>query len=150
MPRMPFQVHIIPFRKAEDGNFEYAIFRRTDEPYWQGIAGGGEDGESLLEAAKREAFEEAGARLKKLNPFALFNLTFVNQVYLMFRGNLVDTNYQPGEESLEVQLMTEDEIPWDQIAFPVIRETLKRYFQDRETGRFSFHMGDILPGGKTQ
>jgi ADP-ribose pyrophosphatase YjhB (NUDIX family) len=127
--------------------------RRAIEPRhgkWTVPAGYLENGETVSDGAKREAFEEARARLEKLTPYALFNLTFVNQVYLMFRGNLVDTNYQAGEESLEVQLMTEDEIPWDQIAFPVIRETLKLYFQDCETGHFSFHMGDILPGGKTQ
>jgi len=59
MPRAPFQVHVRQFRKNRDGSFEYAIFRRADEPYWQGIAGGGEDNESTIEAAKREAFEEA-------------------------------------------------------------------------------------------
>jgi hypothetical protein len=47
--------------------------------------------------------------------------TSVNEVYLMFRGRLVDANYEPGDESLEVKLMTEDEMPWDQIAFSVIR-----------------------------
>ena len=70
--------------------------------------------------------------------------TSVNEVYLIFRGRLVDANYEPGDESLEVKLMTEDEIPWDQIAFSVIRETLRRYFKDRETDDFSFHMGDIF------
>jgi len=83
--------------------------------------------------------------VEKLTPYALFNLTFVNEVYLMFRGRLVDANYEPGDESLEVKLMIEDEIPWDQIAFSVIRETLRRYFKDRETDYFSFHMGDIFP-----
>ena len=57
MSRAPFQVHVIPFRKKE--NFEYAIFRRADAGYWQGIAGGGEDNESPIEAAKRETSEEA-------------------------------------------------------------------------------------------
>ncbi|MBI1922632.1 NUDIX domain-containing protein [Candidatus Poribacteria bacterium] len=59
MPRAPFQVLVIPFRKNRHGNFEYTIFKRANEPYWQGIAGGGEDNESPIEAAKREAFEEA-------------------------------------------------------------------------------------------
>ena len=60
MPRAPFQVFIIPFHKTKNQNFEYAIFKRTDESYWQGIAGGGEDDETPLYTAKREAFEEAG------------------------------------------------------------------------------------------
>ncbi len=64
----------------------------------------------------------------------------------MFRASLVDTNVEPGEESLEVKLVEEDGIPWEHIAFPVIRETLMRYFKDRETSNFCFHMGDISRG----
>ncbi len=59
MSRAPFQVLVFPFRKNRHGNFEYAIFKRLDEPYWQSIAGGGEDNELPIEAAKREAYEEA-------------------------------------------------------------------------------------------
>ncbi len=59
MARAPFQVLVVPFRRR-DRNLEYAIFRRTDAGYWQGIAGGGEDEETPLDAARREAEEEAG------------------------------------------------------------------------------------------
>jgi dATP pyrophosphohydrolase len=59
MARAPFQVLVFPFRLVADG-YAYAIFRRRDAGYWQGIAGGGEDDESPLEAARREAEEEAG------------------------------------------------------------------------------------------
>jgi ADP-ribose pyrophosphatase YjhB (NUDIX family) len=121
--------------------------RRAIQPRhgrWTLPAGYLENGETVSDAAKREAFEEARARLENLTLFGLFNLTFVNQVYLMFRADLADTNFEPGEESLEVRLMQEDDIPWDHIAFPVIRETLVRYFRDRQSGRFSFHMGDIF------
>jgi ADP-ribose pyrophosphatase YjhB (NUDIX family) len=37
----------------------YAVFKRTDGGCWQGIAGGGEKGETPLQAAQREALEEA-------------------------------------------------------------------------------------------
>lgn len=59
MARAPFQVLVLPFRRREKV-IEYAIFRRTDAGYWQGIAGGGEDNETPLESARREAQEEAG------------------------------------------------------------------------------------------
>ena len=114
---------------------------------WAIPAGYLENGETVAEAAKRETYEEAGARVEKLTPYALFNLTFANQVYVVFRGSLVDTNCKPGHESLAVKLMMEDEIPWDEIAFASIQETLMRYFKDRATGDFSFRMLDILPGG---
>ena len=60
MARAPFQVLIYHYRGIREERFEYAVFRRADEGFWQGISGGGEDGESPLEAARREAFEEAG------------------------------------------------------------------------------------------
>ncbi len=59
MSRAPFQILVLPYRKTENA-LEFAVLRRSDYFCWQGIAGGGEDGETPLEAAKREAFEEAG------------------------------------------------------------------------------------------
>lgn len=56
--RAPYQVLIFPYIKTAD-SIQYAIFNRSDYGYWQGIAGGGEDGEVPIESAKREAFEEA-------------------------------------------------------------------------------------------
>jgi dATP pyrophosphohydrolase len=58
--RAPFQVLVFPYRRQEDGEFAYAVFRRRDDGVWQAVAGGGEDGESSLEAARREAWEETG------------------------------------------------------------------------------------------
>ena len=59
MPRAPFQVLVLPYRQAA-GSLEFAVLSRADYPFWQGIAGGGEGRETPLEAAKREAQEEAG------------------------------------------------------------------------------------------
>ena len=58
MPRAPFQILVLPYRKKEN-TLEFAVFRRSDYFCWQGVAGGGEDDETPLEAARREAFEEA-------------------------------------------------------------------------------------------
>jgi dATP pyrophosphohydrolase len=60
--RAPFQVLVIPYRFEDDGAMRYALFRRSERGggYWQAIAGGGEDGESAEDAARREAYEEAG------------------------------------------------------------------------------------------
>jgi len=63
MPRAPFQVLVIPYRQDVTRRLEYAIFfRRTMQfgDLWQPIAGGGEDDETALQAAKREANEEGG------------------------------------------------------------------------------------------
>ena len=62
----------------------------------------------------------------------------------MFRGALVNGVAHPGEESLEVALYDEAEIPWDALAFPVIRESLELYYADRRHGKFELHVGDII------
>lgn len=59
MHRAPFQVLVQPYRRTDAGEFEYAVFQRADEGFWQGIAGGGEDDETPLQAARRESLEEA-------------------------------------------------------------------------------------------
>lgn len=60
MARAPYQVLIIPYIRKEAHKIMFALFRRSQEGYWQAIAGGGEEGESIIQTAKREAFEEAG------------------------------------------------------------------------------------------
>ena len=124
------------------------LCRRAIEPragFWTLPAGYLENGETLVEGASRETREEAGAQLDALTPFALFDLPFINQVYLMFRASLKSTRFRPGHESQAVELFTEDIIPWDDLAFAVVRETLERYFSDRAAGRFQLHTGTIVP-----
>ncbi len=121
--------------------------RRAIEPRygkWTLPAGFLENGETVEEGARRETYEEAGARLGDLTPYAIYNLTFINQVYLIFRGHLINPEFEAGDESLEVCLLREHEVPWDDLAFPVIRKTLHDYFDDLKKGSFSFHMGDII------
>jgi ADP-ribose pyrophosphatase YjhB (NUDIX family) len=113
---------------------------------WTLPAGYLENGETVSEGAQRETLEEASANVTIGKPYALFNLSTFNQIYLMFRARLVDGHFMPGTESLEVELFQEAEIPWDELAFTVIEETLRRYFRDRPTGVFPFYMGDIEPG----
>jgi dATP pyrophosphohydrolase len=60
MTRAPFQVLVYPYRQVGDEEFKYVLLKRSDRGFWQGIAGGGEDSETPLEAARRETFEETG------------------------------------------------------------------------------------------
>ena len=62
MARAPFQVLALPWRRTGPGVFAFAMFQRSDSACWQGIAGGGEGDETPLDAARREAYEEAGIR----------------------------------------------------------------------------------------
>jgi len=122
------------------------ICRRAIEPrygLWTLPAGFMENEETVEAGAKRETLEEAGAELDTLAPFAMFSLPFVSQVYLMFRARLSAPNFAAGHESLEVALVPESDIPWDEIAFPVIEETLRLFFADRQKGTFGFHSGMI-------
>ena len=57
---------------------------------------------------------------------------------------LADLGFKPGKESLDVRLFKEEEIPWDDLAFPVIECTLRNYFRDRPLGLFGFHIEDIV------
>ena len=103
-----------------------------------------ESGETTQEGAARETLEEAKARVEVRGLYTLFNLPHIDQVYMLFRARLLDLEFGPGEESLEVALFREDEIPWSELAFPVIAETLKLYFADRANDGFGSHMGDIV------
>jgi ADP-ribose pyrophosphatase YjhB (NUDIX family) len=106
-----------------------------------------ENGETSQQGAARETMEEACARVEVEGLYTLFNLPQINQVYLLFRSQLVDLDFAPGEESLEVALFDEKEIPWDRMAFPVIKESLKLYYSDREAGDYPLRGGTIIRSG---
>jgi len=124
------------------------LCRRAIEPcigLWTLPAGFMENGETTFEAAARETREEALAEVTDLSLYGMFSLPHINQVYLLFRGNLVAGKAGAGTESLEVRLFTQNEIPWDEIAFPVMTEALQLYYQDRSnTGAFPTRVGDII------
>ncbi len=122
------------------------LCRRAIEPCygkWTLPAGYLENGETVAAGAGRETYEEARARVEIMSPYALYNICYVNQIYLIFRARLMDHNFEPGSESIEVKLFLEDEIPWDEMAFRVIEQTLVQYFKDRPSGIFPFYVGDI-------
>jgi ADP-ribose pyrophosphatase YjhB (NUDIX family) len=109
------------------------LCRRAIEPrlgLWTFPAGFMEMGESTEEAAARETLEEAHADIHIHSLFGLFSLPHVSQVYVVYRAHLQNLNFKPGPESLEVQLVSLQDIPWDQLAFPVIHESLSRYVRD--------------------
>src|SRR5205085_7086761 len=106
-------------------------------------AGFMELGETTAEGAIRETMEEAGARIDLQGLFTLLNVVRVGQVHLFYRASLRDTDFAPGPESIEAKLFREDEVPWDELAFRTVRETLEHFFADRRRGQFELHCGDI-------
>ncbi len=121
--------------------------KRAIEPrygYWTVPAGFMENKETVMQAAVRETYEEALAVVSKLDLYAVYNLPHVNQVYIMFHGKLDKPLFGSGAESLEVKLLGEQEIPWDDIAFRVVTMTLKRYFMDKKRGDFRAYTDDVI------
>ncbi|MDE3010619.1 MAG: NUDIX hydrolase [Pseudomonadota bacterium] len=124
------------------------LCKRAIEPrhgFWTLPAGFLENGETAAQGAARETLEEAEARVDVGPLYTFYNLPHISQIYLIFRGRLLDLNFGPGVESLEVRLFREDEIPWQDLAFRTVAETLRHYFADRAQGTFDFHIGDIPP-----
>jgi len=122
------------------------LCRRAIEPrygYWTLPAGFMENDETAAQAAARETLEEAGARVEMGAPFSLISVPHVNQVHLFYRARLADLNFNPGEETLEVALFEEPAVPWKDVAFRTVANTLRYWFADRESGSFGFHAEDI-------
>ncbi|MES2296962.1 MAG: NUDIX hydrolase [Pseudomonadota bacterium] len=127
------------------------LCRRAIEPrhgYWTLPAGFMENNETTADAARRETEEEAGANIALGELFTLLNVAQVHQVHLFYLARLLDLDFAPGIESLDVQLFAEADIPWDELAFPTIRSTLELFFADRvkmrEGGAYGFHSIDIV------
>lgn len=122
------------------------LCKRNIEPRrgkWTLPAGFMELGETTAQGAERETREEAGAQFEMQGLFTLLNVARVGQVHLFYRARLLDVQFQPGIETIEARLFSEHEIPWEEIAFRTVKETLERYFFDRRAGQFGIHLIDI-------
>lgn len=123
------------------------LCKRNIEPRrgkWTLPAGFMELNETVAEGAARETLEEAGAQFEMEGFFSLLNVARVGQVHMFYRARLLSDQFDPGYETLEARLFSEDEIPWEEIAFRTVKATLEHYFADRRTGHFSIHAIDIV------
>ena len=122
------------------------LCKRNIEPRkgkWTLPAGFMELGETTAEGAARETTEEAGAQFEMQPLFSLINVARVGQVHLFYRARLLSPEFDPGTETQEAVLFDEADIPWDEIAFRTVKETLEHFFADRRAGQFGFHALDI-------
>ncbi len=129
------------------------LCRRAIEPrygLWTLPAGFMENGETVQQGAARETLEEARARVAVGPLYSMFNLPHIHQVYLLFRARLLDLDFGPGSESLEVDLFDPARIPWDTLAFPVVTESLRLFLADRVGGNIGLRSGTIVrtPGAR--
>lgn len=124
------------------------LCRRAIEPQrgkWTIPAGYMENGETVADCARREAWEEAYAELADLQPYRLADIPHINQVYIIFRAQLTNDNFRPGIESLDAQLFQIRDIPWSDLAFRAVDTVLRSYSVDTRTGRFPFRTTHIKP-----
>jgi ADP-ribose pyrophosphatase YjhB (NUDIX family) len=122
------------------------LCKRAIEPrrgLWTLPAGFHELGETTAEGALRETIEEAGAQIELGPLFSVLNVARVGQVHLFYLATMRSQILAPGSETLEARLFREDEVPWDEIAFRTVRETLRYFFDDRRRGQFGVHCADI-------
>lgn len=125
------------------------LCKRAIEPrlgFWTLPAGFMENGETIADGALRETIEEAGARVVLQDLFAAYDVIEVHQVHVYFRARLLDLEFAPGPESLDVRLFREQDIPWDQLAFRTVVMTLRAYFADRAQGTYTLHTGAVSSG----
>lgn len=127
------------------------LAKRSIEPrlgYWNVPSGYMENGETVEEGALREVREEAKAKLKLTGIHTIYSIPHINQVYMHFLGSLEGPEaFGVGEESLEVRLFSEEEVPWEEIAFTSSVFSLKKYFADRKRGIHQLHLGRLdYPG----
>ncbi len=127
-------------------NDQILLCRRAIEPrhgLWTLPAGFMENKETTAQAAARETLEEACAHIEVGEPFAMVSIAHISQVHLFFRARLLEPSYAPGDESLEVGLFSEADIPWDTLAFRSVALALEHYFADRRRQAFGFHADDL-------
>ena len=153
MARQPVNVLVFPFRKNPDGEYEYSVFKRSDNPIWQGISGGVEEGEDLVSAVKRECMEEANI------PFSqnVYKLSTHNSIpaYIFYEhekwGNkvyLVDEyHFAVDADGCEIKLSYEHtEYKW--LSYDDARDILR--FDSNKTGLYELHNrllnDDLIPG----
>lgn len=122
------------------------LCRRAIEPrkgYWTLPAGFMENAETTTEAAIRETWEEAQAEVTIDGLYTMINLPHIDQVHMFFRANMTSAAHAAGEESLEVRLFEETDIPWSDLAFPTVKQTLELFFADRQRQEFPVYVQDI-------
>ena len=122
------------------------LCKRNIEPRlgkWTLPAGFMELNETTSQGAARETDEEAGAQFEMGPLFSLLNVPQVGQVHMYYRATLLSDQFNPGFETMEARLFTEKEVPWDELAFRTVKETLQHYFADRQRGHFELHLIDL-------
>jgi ADP-ribose pyrophosphatase YjhB (NUDIX family) len=139
-------VGTIPYLE-KNGKLHVLLCLRNIEPRrgkWTLPAGFMELGETAAEGAARETQEEAGASIEMQDLFTVISVPAVGQVHLHYLAKLLSEDYNPGFETQAVRLFSEEELPWDEMAFRTIKTTIKHFFEDAKTGIFKVHERNLI------
>ncbi len=126
------------------------LCRRAIEPrtgFWTMPAGFLELGESTAEGARRETREEACAEVTIVAPHALLDIPDIGQSYVLFHARLQGSAFAAGSESEAVELVPYADVPWDELAFPVLYFALRLFVDDAASGRHAVHHGVVRWNG---
>ena len=101
---------------------------------WTLPAGFMENGETTDQAALREVWEETGVRADIVSPYSIFSVPKISEVYVIFRASVIEETGEHGPETLQVKFFAPEDIPWECIYYPAIRQILERYIEERQAG----------------
>lgn len=128
------------------------LCKRAIEPCygdWTVPAGYLEIGESAMQGAVRETWEEARAKVEIVAPYAHFDIPHIGQVYLLYRARMRSPEFSAGPESLEVRWYDLDALPFEDLAFNAVKFCLKLYQEDAKAGAFHNHHATVSKDGRT-
>ena len=123
------------------------LCKRGIEPqfgFWNIPGGFMENGESAEVGAMREAYEEAKIKATNKGLLSVFSVPHINQVHLHFVVELQEPIWENTTESTDIQLFTEENFPWESIAFPSNVFSLKAFFENRKTGNWQVRVGSYV------
>jgi ADP-ribose pyrophosphatase YjhB (NUDIX family) len=130
----------------QDGELKVLLCERNIEPrkgFWTLPAGFMELHETTAQGALRETHEEAGAQVKLGELFSLINVQRVGQVHFFYAAELLSQEFNFGHETSAVRLVSQSEVPWEDLAFRTVKETLQRFFEDKQSGKQQMHHFDV-------
>ncbi|MCB0721649.1 MAG: NUDIX pyrophosphatase [Ignavibacteriae bacterium] len=142
MARQPINVLVFPFRKNSEGEYEFAVFKRADNPFWQAISGGVEDDEELHLAASRECYEEAGIPKNR----KLYKLSSHNSIpaYIFYEhAKWGDAVYLVDEHSFAIEahdheiILSHEHTEYKWLSFEKATEILR--FDSNKTALYELH-----------
>lgn len=126
----------------QDG--KYLLCQRAIEPRsgtWTLPAGFMENGETTEQAALREVWEETGVRADIISPYSIFSVPRISEVYIIFRAAVLEVTGNFGAETLDYRFFAPEDIPWERIYYPAIRQILERYIEERSAGVYGIYIG---------